>query len=431
MGGYKLIGEYKRYVQCRFCFGKNLKPVINLGHVPLAGRFLKKDSTEKDLKKEKLYPLELSFCTDCFLLQSINVIDKNTLFKNYYYFSSAIKTLSSFFLSNAIELEKSYDNPAKTFVVEIGCNDGKLLKEMSKLGFKTLGVDPATNVVKSIKDKKLRIINDFFTERLAKQISKKYGNADAILSFNTLAHIEDIHDVVRGIKLLLKKNGFLGFGVHYLGNLIGQTQYDMIYHEHQYYYSLLTLQNFFAMHDMEIYDARSIPIHAGSIMFFVQNKKYGNRKMSQRVIDLRNKERKSRFDKTATYKRFMTAIRGRKTELLSLLKKIKTEGKSIAGYGASGRGTILMNYCQLSEKFLDFVMDDAPVKKDAFTPGIHFKIRSSTILDGKNRPDYVLLFAWSFFDEIRKKHLPFLKNGGKYILPLPTVRVISRSSYDH
>ena len=423
---YKTVGEYKHYNHCRFCTSQKLYPVIDLGYLPLAGGFLKKDTAEA-FAKEKVYPLQLSFCPNCFLLQSVNVIDKNTLFKNYYYFSSAIKTLNSYFRQSAQELKNSFKDPKRTFVVEIGCNDGKLLKELMGVGFKTLGVDPAINIVNSVKNNKLRIINDFFTEKLAKKIVKSHGRADSILSFNTLAHIEDMHDVAKGIKHLLKKDGFLGFGVHYLGNLIRQTQYDMIYHEHQYYYSLITLQNFFAMHDMEIYDLKQIPIHAGSIIFFVQNKKYGKREISKRVIDLKKKELNWEFDKIKTYRRFMRSIKKTKIELLALITKIKLRNKSIAGYGASGRGTVIMNYCGLTNKFIDYVVDDAPAKRNAFTPGTHFKIYSSSFLDKKNRPDYTLLFAWSFFNEIKKRHPAYLKNGGAYIIPLPKIRLINKA----
>jgi len=368
--------------------------------------------------------LELALCENCLLLQSVVAIDKKTLFKKYFYFSSAIKTLSNYFEVISEGIKNNFTNPKDKFIVEIGSNDGILLEKLSKSGFKTLGVDPATNVVKSVK-KNVNIINDFFTEKLSKKISKKYGKADVIVSFNTLAHIEDMHDVIKGIKHLLKKDGFLEFGVHYLGNLIKEKQYDMIYHEHQYYYSLLALINFLEIYDMEIFDVKRIRMHAGSIIFFVQNKKYGTRKIAENVMQLKNKEIEQGLDKIKTYSNFMKSIEKSKTDLIKIIKKLRKEKKRIVGYGASGRGTTIMNYAGLTSELLDCVIDDAPGKQGAYTPGNHLKIYPSNILYKKNKPDYVLLFAWSFFEEIENKHKEFINKGGKFIIPLPKVRIIS------
>ncbi len=419
MNNYNLVGEYRYYNYCRFCLNATLTKVINLGYVPLAGGFLK-----KDFRNEKFYPLELALCENCLLLQSVVAIDKKTLFKKYFYFSSAIKTLSNYFEVISEGIKNNFTNPKDKFIVEIGSNDGILLEKLSKSGFKTLGVDPATNVVKSVK-KNVNIINDFFTEKLSKKISKKYGKADVIVSFNTLAHIEDMHDVIKGIKHLLKKDGFLEFGVHYLGNLIKEKQYDMIYHEHQYYYSLLALINFLEIYDMEIFDVKRIRMHAGSIIFFVQNKKYGTRKIAENVMQLKNKEIEQGLDKIKTYSNFMKSIEKSKTDLIKIIKKLRKEKKRIVGYGASGRGTTIMNYAGLTSELLDCVIDDAPGKQGAYTPGNHLKIYPSNILYKKNKPDYVLLFAWSFFEEIENKHKEFINKGGKFIIPLPKVRIIS------
>lgn len=421
MNLYIKIGDYKKYIYCRFCLKKRLKPVINLGYMPLAGGFLKSEN----FKNEKYYPLELSFCRNCFLLQSINVINKNILFKNYFYFSSKIKTLVSHLNKIAFDLNKSFGNPKDTLILEIGSNDGAFLNELSKLGFKTLGVEPAKNIVKSITNKNIKVINNFFTEALAKKISKKYGKADAIVSFNTLAHIENIHSVTKGIKHLLKKDGFLEFGVHYLSKLIEKRQFDMIYHEHQYYYSIIALKNFFDSYGMQIYDVRQIDMHAGSIIIFVQNKHHGKRKITKNVTDIIKKELKRGLNKANTYTSFMNCINESKTELLKVLKKIKDQNKNIIGYGASGRGTIMMNYYDLTKDLISYIIDDAPAKQGLYTPGNHLKIFPSEVLYGKSKPNYVLLFAWPFVNEIKYKHKKFLQNGGKFIVPLPKVKVIT------
>ncbi len=419
---YKSIGEYRHYNFCRFCFSNPLIPAINLGYVPLAGSFIK---SKKYLSDEKFYSLEIGFCQNCFLLQSTNVIDKDLLFKDYFYHSSVIKTLTNHFNEIAQELEMQTKNSPKPFIVEIGCNDGTLINALSKLKINTLGIDPATNIVQPLIKKGLPIVNDYFSEDLAKKIVKIYGKADAVCSFNVLAHIEDMEDVLTGVRTLLKKDGFLIFETHYLRNLLEEMQYDMIYHEHQYYYSLMTLQNFFAIHNMEIYDVKPIKIHAGSMRYYVQNKNGGKNPISKNVKTLLKKEKSLGFHKLKTYLSYAQKITKTKHELLSLLDSLKRDNKIIAGYGASGRGTIIMNYCGLDKKYLDYVIDDAPAKQGAYTPGTHLEIKGSDILKSKNRPDYVVLFAWSFLDEIKEKNKEYLQNGGKFIVPLPKVQIIS------
>ncbi len=419
---YKTIGGYRNYDKCRFC-QHNIFSVINLGNVPLAGGFIKKID-DNSIISEKFYPLELFFCPKCYLLQTNNVIDKETLFKDYYYHSSAITTLVKHFKSNADSLIKLFPDTDKKFIVEIGCNDGELISILSKKGFRSLGIDPASNIVKPLIKKGLPIINDYFSESLAAKISKRHGKADAIVSFHTLAHIEDMHDVVRGIKMLLKDDGFLAFEVHYLGNLINELQYDMIYHEHQFYYSLHAIINLFKMHEMEVFDVQRTPIRAGSIMYYIQNIKTGKRNISKNVKKLLLTEKNLGLEKAETFSKYNKKIMKTKKDLMELLSLLKKNKKTIAGYGASGRGTIIMTYCGIGKNFLDYVIDDAPAKHGAYTPGTHLLIKSSSILKTKNRPDYILLFAWAFFDEVIKKNAEYLKRGGKFIIPLPKVKII-------
>ncbi len=417
----KPVGTYKHYDVCRFCFSTQLVPVINLGYVPLAGGFLK---SEKLFENENFYPLEISFCEKCYLVQSTNVIEKDALFKNYFYRSSAIKTLTTHFVDIAQEIMSLIQKKADTLVLEIGCNDGTFIKNILQTKTKALGVDPATNIVSPLIKKGMPIINDYFSEKLAKKIVKKYGKADAIFSSNTLAHIENMHDIFKGIKILLKKNGIMIFEVHYLGNLLKEIQYDMIYHEHQYYYSLMTLQKFFRQYNIEIFDVKPISIHAGSMRYYVKNSENKNLKISANVNDLFKKENQQKLDKAKIYLTYSNAINKTKKDLLKLLDSLKKNGKTIAGYGASGRGTIIMNYCGLDKNYLDYVIDDAPAKQNTYTPGTHLKIVSSEILQTNKRPDYVVLFAWSFWDEIKTRNKTYVDQGGKFIIPLPTVKII-------
>jgi len=417
----KNVGEYKYFDKCRFC-GSEVVRVINLGYMPLAGNFLDKSFSKTNFEQEQFYPLRLNFCKSCFLLQVDTSINPIKLFKNYFYFSSSMKTLVDYFENVAQEMKIYLPNKKNSLVVEIGCNDGTFISSVSKLGYKALGIDPATNIVKPLIKKGYPIINDFFSEKLSENIVKKNGKADAIYSFHSLAHIEDMLDVVRGIKKLLKPNGYLAFEVHYLGNLINEFQYDMIYHEHQYYYSLISLKNLFNNFDMEIFNVRKVPLRAGSMVYYVQNKKFGKRKINLSVEKILQEEKKQKLDQAITYLNFNKKIENNKLQLLSLLKKLKSQNSLIAGYGASGRGTIMGNYCELDSKYLEFVTDDAKAKHGFFTPGTHLQIFSSNELIKKNIK-YAVLFAWPFIEEVKKRNEEFIKNGGKFIIPLPKLRI--------
>ena len=421
--GEKRFGKVKsknfiKFTKCRFCNSGKLIKVIDLGLMPLAGGFIKKKT---DFKKEKKYPLDLFFCKNCYLLQTGISINPDILFKEYFYFSSSIKTLVDHFNKTAQKI--SNDLREGSSIVEIGCNDGEFIKALQKSKFKACGVDPATNIVKPLIKKGMPIINSYFNQSVAKKISKKYGKADAIYSFHSLAHIPDMHEVVKGIKILLKPEGYLAFEVHYLGNLLEGLQYDMIYHEHLHYYSLITLKKFFGQYNMEIYDIERNNLRSGSITYFVQDINTGKKKMSRRVKSLEKNELKEKLNTPIPYLKFYKKIKNTKKDLLHLLNKLNKDNKTITGYGASGRGTVILNYCGLDAKLLKFVVDDAPAKHGCFMPGTHNPIFSSQELVNQNS-DYSVVFAWPFIEEVKKRNKTFMKNGGKFILPVTKVKVI-------
>ena len=413
---YKTVGEYKFFDSCRFCGSLNIKIVVDLGLLPLAGGFIKPKENKR--VTEKFYPLKLVFCEDCFLLQVNSSISPDTLFKNYFYFSSSMKTLVQHFENIASDLPKILPNPNDKFVVEIGANDGAFIKALQKIGYKALGIDPAANVVKSAIKNGIPILNDYFTQKLAGKIVKKYGRADSIYSFHSMAHIENMHDVIHGIKTLLKKDGFLAIEVHYLGDLIREIQYDMIYHEHQFYYSLLSLKNFFQQYEMEIFDVKHFNVRGGSIMYFVQNKG-GGKRVTKSVKDLLKQEKMRKLDKADSYIRFSKKISLRKKQLILLLNKLKKDNKKVVGYGASGRGTIIANYSDLTN-YLDYIVDDAKAKQGSLLPGTHHEIFPSNKMIQDN-VDFAVLFAWPFLKEVKARNKNF---RGKFIIPLPNVKIV-------
>jgi SAM-dependent methyltransferase len=395
---------------------------MDFGEVALAGAFL----TKEQFAAERKYPMRLNFCRDCFAVQVIDHVPADVLFTDYFYFSSSIGTLREHFKSYAAELAKRFlPIPKAAAVLEFGCNDGVLLKPLADLGLGTvIGVDPATNVVAAIADSRVTVVNDYFTEAVAERVVAAHGELDMVMANNVYAHITDIQGVTRAVKRVLKPDGVFVFEVHYLGKVVDEMQYDMIYHEHLYYYSLLSAIEHFARYDMVVFDVKPVPIHAGSMRFYVTKK--GSKHaaaVSAEVTALRQHERERGFDRYDTFRQFSQRVAETKRQLLTLLERLRKEGKRIAGYGASGRANTMIQYCGISHEHIDYMIDDAPAKIGFYTPGSHFLIRPSSVLREPNPPDYLLIFAWSFFAEIRKRNEDYLARGGRMILPLPDVSI--------
>lgn len=395
---------------------------MDFGKVALAGGFI----VPKQFESEPTFKMRLVFCEDCYLLQIQDRVPPELLFKDYFYFSSAITTLRDHFKSYAKEVSARFLTPSNATVVEIGCNDGVLVNPLAEEGIKNvIGVDPATNVVKTVGNPKIKIVNDFFTEKTALNILKEYGPADLIVANNVYAHIDDTHDVTRGIEKLLAPDGVFIFEVHYIRSLLEEFQYDMIYHEHLFYYSLIALDNFFKTFEMEVFDVKPIQIHAGSMRYYIR--RIGHLKketISEAVLTLRAQELESKYDKVETYLNYADACKKTRVDLMNLLTSLKNENKKIFGYGASGRANTIIQYCGITNQMLDCIIDDAPAKHGYCTPGSHILIQPRERILEEN-PQYILLFAWSFFKEIVGKNMNYLQKGGRFIVPLPEVRIIA------
>jgi methylation protein EvaC len=407
---------------CAFCDSQRMVEVINFGKVALAGGFLKPE----EFPNEKRFPLRVYFCEDCFAVQVIDIVPPDILFENYFYFSSSISTLRDHFRSYAEDVTSRFiSDPATATVLEFGCNDGVLLRPLADQGIRTvIGVDPAKNVVSTIADHRITIVNNYFNEKSSSTIVSLHGKVDIVMANNVYAHIPDIQGTTRAILNVLADDGVFIFEVHYLGKVINEYQYDMIYHEHLYYYSLLSAIKHFERYDMVVFDVKPVPIHAGSIRFYVcKNGSKHARSVSKAVKQMVDDEISQGFNRSVTFFRFAADVARRKQELMILLRELKERGCSIAGYGASGRANTMIQYCGIDHSNLDYMIDDAPAKQNYFTPGSHFEIFGSSILSEKNPPDYLLIFAWSFFDEIARKNETYLTNGGRMIVPLPEVQL--------
>lgn len=406
---------------CAFCGGA-LELILDFGDVALAGGFLKPER----FATERKYPLRLAFCRACFAVQVADAVEADVLFRDYFYFSSAIGTLRTHFEQYAKEVTERFLEPSSGAVLEFGCNDGVLLRPLADQGIKTvIGVDPAANVLATISDPRLKLINGYFDEATAERVVAEHGPLDLVMANNVYAHIADIQGTTRAVHRVLKKDGVFVFEVHYLGKVLEEMQYDMIYHEHLYYYSLLSASAHFERYGMTVFDIKPIPIHGGSLRFYVgKNEGRHAASVSETVKALRREELAKGFDRFETFARFSERVAKHRDKLRGLLERLRADGHRIAGYGASGRANTIIQYCGLDHTHLHYMIDDAPAKIGYFTPGSHFEIRSRSALEGADRPDYLLVFAWSFFDEICRRNADYLGSGGKMILPLPEIRIV-------
>ncbi|WFU83841.1 class I SAM-dependent methyltransferase [Bradyrhizobium sp. CIAT3101] len=406
--------------RCAFCETEGLVEVIDFGDVALAGGFLK----EEAFARESKFRLRVCFCPSCYAVQVPDKVDPNLLFADYFYFSSAIRTLREHFNDYATEVVARFVTPRHATVLEFGCNDGILLKPLADQGIANLiGVDPALNILKTIDDPRINTVHGFFNESLVEELIGRFGKADLVLANNVFAHIPDINGVTRAVERILKDDGVFVFEVHYLGKIIQDLQYDMIYHEHLYYYSLLALENHFARHGMTVFDIKPIPIHGGSMRYYVCKKNSFHAKdISVRVHNLRNEERALGYDRPETYTTFAANCADRRQRLMDLLTRLRAKGRTIAGYGASGRANTIIQYCGIGREHLEYMIDDAPAKHGYSTPGSHLTIRSNDVLR-TDPPDYLLIFAWSFFNEIAAKSADYVAQGGRLMVPLPDVRI--------
>lgn len=407
------MGKYKRRNLCRFCGKKNLYKFLDLGKMPHAGDFLKK----RDVGKENLYPLRIYLCKDCGLVQILDIIPPSVLFKDYHYFSSV--SLADHFQKYANYIKNRI--PKNSFIVEIGSNDGALLHPLKQMGHRVIGVDPAKNVAKFASKRGVKTIVDFFDDKIAQKITKKYGQADVVLANNVLAHIDDIQKVFKGITRLLKKDGIIIFEVHYFPDLIIKMQYDFFYGEHLSYFSLWTIEKFLEKYNIEIFDVKRIKTHSGSIRVFAKFKRNRNYKISQSVMKLIGKEKMQNINSLANLDDFAKRVFSHREKLIKVLNEIKKGGHHIAGYGASGRANTLLNFCGIDSSTIDYIVDDSPERQGKLTPGTHIPIVPASNF-GKDKIKYVVLLAWNYKDEILNKEKAFLKRGGKFVIPLPKIR---------
>jgi len=406
-------------MKCRICGNNNLKLFLSLGKTPLANSFLSK----KDLRKEELsYPLELCFCNVCKLVQLTYVVPPEIMFKNYVYVSSTSNTFKIHFGKMAENISRSFMLNEKSLVVDIGSNDGILLKGFQKMNVQTLGVEPAKNVAKIAEQNGIETINDFFNANVAKQIIERKGQADIVTATNVFAHVDNIEEFTRNIKSLLKKDGIFVIEIQYLVDTIEKMTFDNVYHEHLSYFTLTSLNYFFNKHDMQVFDLQRVDSHGGSLRVFIK-KVEGNQDINKEVNEIIKYENNMSIADLSLYQEFADEVYSVKEKLTSYIKDIKKRGKSIVGYGAPAKSTTLLNFCNIGAEYINYIVDDSPLKIGLYAPGTHIPVVDSKKLDEK-KPDYVLILAWNFATEILEKTKKYANQGVKFIIPLPKPRIV-------
>ena len=404
---------------CRMCKNNKLKEVISLGKTPPANSFLPKKNLQTE---EDWFPLKVNYCKKCGQLQLSHVVSPDILFRDYVYVSSTSPVFRAHFEDYAIDIYQKFKLNKSSLVIDIGSNDGILLKPFKKLGTKVLGVDPATEIARQASKEGVETLPEYFDQNLAKAILEKYGPADVITGNNVFAHVHDLDELVKAVLTLLKKEGIFVIEFPYLVNFIKQNLFDTIYHEHLSYLSLRPLKVLFERFNMEIFDAIETPSHGGSLRVFVKRKGSGHR-VKDSVKNLIKEEAALGLINVATYLRFAKKIEANKKKLKTLLASLKKQGKTIAGYGAPAKGNTLLNFFKITPDTLKYIVDDSPYKQGLFTPGTHIPVLSPETLN-TDTPDYIFILAWNFSDSIIKKLGNFKRGGGSFIIPVPEPKIL-------
>ena len=402
---------------CRICGKVGLNPVLSLGQTPLANGLL----TEEQLNgPEATWPLELVWCDDCTLTQITETVPPETLFREYSYFSSFSDTMVAHAKSIADRLRVDRKLGANSLAVEIASNDGYLLQWYHKAGVPVLGIEPAQNIAKVAESERgVRTISEFFGKEIATKLAASGQKADVIHANNVLAHVADLNGVVAGFAAMLKQDGVVVVEAPYLKDLLDHIEFDTIYHEHLCYFSLTALDHLFRQHGLTIVNVERLQIHGGSLRIFACHT--GTASVQPAVTELLRVE--SEWVRNADfYRSFGDKVDSLRQQLVGLLTQLKAEGKRIAVYGASAKGSTLLNYFGIGQDVLDYVVDRSTVKQGRYTPGTRLKICDPSRLV-EDQPDYCLLLTWNFAEEVLAQQSTYRQQGGKFIVPIPQVRV--------
>jgi SAM-dependent methyltransferase len=405
---------------CLFCSAPLQHSVVDLGMSPLCESFLTADQLNQ---MEPFYPLHVYVCDRCFLVQVQEYVSPEGIFSEYAYFSSYSDSWLRHARAYADMTTARLGLTGASRVVELGSNDGYLLQYFVDKGIPVLGVEPAKNVAAAAIARGVPTITKLFGRQTARELVAEGIQADLLCGANVLAQVPDLNDFVGGMKLLLKRGGVFTVEFPHLMRLMEENQFDTIYHEHFSYFSFLTAERIFAAHGLTLFDVEELPTHGGSLRIYGRHAEDESVRIGPRVIELRARETASGFTRLDRYASFTAQVHETKRRLLEFLIGARRAGKSVAGYGAPGKGNTLLNYCGIRTDFLEYTVDRNPYKHGRFLPGTHIPIHPPDRI-WATRPDYLLILPWNLRDEIVEQMAGIRVWGGQFVVPIPDVKVI-------
>jgi 2-polyprenyl-3-methyl-5-hydroxy-6-metoxy-1,4-benzoquinol methylase len=406
---------------CRFCQSPLQHSFADLGMSPLANSYIE---PEKLQRMEPFYPLHTYVCKACYLVQLPEFETPEHIFSDYAYFSSYSDSWLNHARAYTNYMIERFGFDASSYVVEIASNDGYLLQYFKDKAVPVLGIEPAANVAKVAEAAGIPTLVKFFGVETAKELVAEDKQADLLLGNNVLAHVPDLNDFVGGMKILLKPQGVITMEFPHLMRLMVGNQFDTIYHEHFSYFSFITVEKVFAKHGLTLFDVEELSTHGGSLRIYARHTEDSRKAVSDRVQELRERELQAGFTQIETYGTFAEKVRETKRQLLNLLLNAKQEGKNIVSYGAPAKGNTLLNYCGIRTDFIDYTVDRSPHKQGRFLPGTHIPIYHPDKI-AETKPDYLLILPWNIKDEIMEQMAYIRQWGGKFVVPIPQVEVIS------
>ena len=405
--------------ECRGCKSARLYLFLPLGEHPLANGFLRESQLSEP---EARFPLDTHVCLDCGLIQVADQIPPD-YFRHYVYIPSASDQMHDHFAGFAAQVRDRFLPESDDLTIDIGCNDGLFLAFLKDHGRRTLGIDPAANIAELAREKGVEVVEEYFVPKVARQVRETYGPASVVVSTNTFHHIGDLDPFTLGVTMLLADDGVFVVEVPHALELVKQNEFDGIYHEHV---SQLTVKSFvdhYKRFELEVFAVEPLDVHGGSVRVFARRTRKAGAP-SPEVQEWIDREARQGLFAAETYDAFRERVQRIRWELLELLRGLEEAGSTIAGYGASARGNTLLNYYGIGPETLTFVADRNPLKHGLFTPGMHIPVVPVERLL-ESTPDYVLVIAWNFADEIVEQLDDYRTRGGKFILPIPEPRILS------
>jgi len=403
---------------CIVCGGDGVVPFLDLGRMSLANKFLTRE--EKD-RHEATFPLVVGFCRDCAHVQLTQHVAPDAMFDHYLYVSSMSDTLKRHLHDLAATMTRRLDLGQDSLVLDIGSNDGTLLSGFRAQGTRTLGIDPAENLVELARQNGVETVTGYFGEATARELVARHGPAALITSTNSFPHIPDLEDFVQGLDIMLAPDGAIVIEAHYLRDLLEQNAFDTVYHEHVSYWALGPMKRLFERFGMEPVAVERLPLHHGQIRVTVRRQGAGL--VDDSVARTLAEEREIGLDRLETYERFARKVEGLRDSMAQMLRDLATAGKRVAGYGAPAKSSTLITFLGLGPENIAYIADKSPLKQGRFTPGAHIPIvPPEQLLD--DQPDYVVLLAWNFADEVMAQQAEYRSRGGKFILPVPEASVV-------